>query len=114
MKRQVDRYRPEMNSKATMLPRALQTDPYSIGHTHPLRVECTTFKTNLWRAKGKLLDCIAEKTAFNSQTGSADFNKTGRNIKYLALLLINSTHIVPIVCSHFLQHSSAPWTSHFA
>lgn len=40
---------PEVNSQASVFSWALQTDPNSIGHTHPLGVKCTTFKTDLWQ-----------------------------------------------------------------
>lgn len=42
---------PQMNSKSSVFPRTLETNPYSIGHTDPLRIEYATFETALWDQK---------------------------------------------------------------
>lgn len=46
---------PEMYSQASVFARALKTNPDSVGHTDPLGVEGSTFKTKLIR-KHKVLD----------------------------------------------------------
>lgn len=38
---------PEMDSKAPVLPRALETNPDPVCHTNPLRIKSPTLKTKL-------------------------------------------------------------------
>lgn len=54
-----------MNSKSSVFPRTLETNPYSIGHTDPLRIEYATFETALWDQKGSNITNIGTTTGTN-------------------------------------------------
>lgn len=78
---------PEVNSQPSVFSWALQTDPNSIGHTHPLGVKCTTFKTDLWKKNSYL--CNLHHCPWDVFTA-----QKGKSSKYNTLKIISERFLV--------------------